>query len=105
MLSTEEEPISLDEVMVKNLETNRVITVCDGAFENCENGVPVGYHEEGFYYVFHDGVRDEIAGEKSKIQIQGSNEKISFSDEFQIGYNGCHVFKAAGPDTVFVDVN
>lgn len=104
ILSMDKEPVILDEASITNVETGRVVDICEEGLGNCKNGALSGYHEEGFYFVFHDGVRDEIAGEKSKIQMQGSNEEINFSEEFQIGDNGCHVFKAAGPDTIFVDV-
>lgn len=104
VLSADEEPIILDEVSVTNLETDRVVEICDDGLGNCEKGVPAGYPEEGLYFIFHDGLRDEIPGDDTKILVEGSNDEIHFQEDFKIGDNGCHVFKEAGQDTVFVEV-
>lgn len=87
------------------MDTEKIVEVCDNILGNCEQDAPAGYPEEGIYFIYHDGLRDEISGKKSKILAEGSNEEVSFQEEFLIGDNGCHVFKTAGPDTVFVELN
>lgn len=104
VLSMDEEPIDLDQVTVTGLETGGVLDVCDGSWLDCENGAPSALAKEGIYPIFHDGLRDEIPGDDMKILVEGSNSEISFQEKFEIGDDGCHVFKEAGPDTVFVEV-
>lgn len=104
VFSMNKEPIVLHQFTITNLETGRVLNICESMGSNCENGKPYGQVEKGNYIIFHDGLRDEISGDKSTILVEGSNDDVSFQEEFVIGDDGCHVFKDAGPDTVFVEV-
>ncbi|WP_234567354.1 hypothetical protein [Rhodohalobacter sp. 614A] len=104
VLSSEEEPIVFDQMTITNLETGRVLNICEAMGSYCETGKPLGQPEKGRYTIFHDGLKDEISGEKSKILVEGSNEMFSIREEFVIGNDGCHIYKDAGPDTIVVEV-
>lgn len=92
-------------MVITNIETGRELNICESMGSDCEKGTPYGQPEKGRYTIFHDGLRDEISGEKSAILVEGSNNKINIEEEFVIGDDGCHVFKAAGPDTIFVEMD
>lgn len=104
--SAEHEPVVLDEIAIFAVKSGRktVLDICGDGYDCGAEGL-AGRPDEGHYTIFHDGMRDKIRRETMKIQVEGKNENVSFSEEFVIGNNGCHVFKEAGPDTVFVDIH
>ncbi len=105
VLTTDGEPVVLDEFTVKRSESGQVIEICNDALGDCEKGAAAGYPEEGIYTIFHDGLRNKIRGYQIKIDVEGKKGEAVFQEEFVIVEDGCHVYKAAGPGTVFVDTN
>lgn len=103
VFSLEREPVALNQVDITVKSSGRKINVCDGGYGCGREGL-AGSQEFGSYTIFHDGLRDKIPGNEMNILVQGQNKELAFRQDFKIGENGCHVFKAAGPDTVFVEV-
>lgn len=104
VVTTEGEPVELDEVNIINKTTGNALDLCSDGYD-CDENRPSGAPELGRYTIFHDGLRDQVGKGGLIIQINGSNEVTSFQEEFLISDDGCHVSKEAGPDTVFVELN
>lgn len=70
--------------------------VCTGApSEACLEGQAWG---EGQYPIVSDAVPVDEAGEAFRLVITHGSTRLDTT--YQIGYDGCHVFKASGPDTL-----
>lgn len=104
--TVDDKPVVLDEFTInaRPLHNEVELDVCGNGYD-CENEGPAGWPEEGIYTIFHDGMRGVIRRGSIQIRVAGKNEKVQFEEEFLISDDGCHVSKAAGPDTVFVEVN
>lgn len=104
--TVDDKPVVLDELTItaRPLRNEVELDVCGNGYD-CENGGPAGWPEEGFYTIFHDGMRGAIRRGSIQIKVAGKNDKVQFEEEFLISDNGCHISKAAGPDTIFVEGN
>ncbi len=106
VFTTENEPVILDEFTVtkRQFHSEGELEICGNGFD-CENGKPAGYPQQGFYVIFHDGMRSKIKGGVMKVTASGKKDEIEFKEDFLISSDGCHVSKEAGPDTVYVETN
>jgi len=97
ILTPDGEPADSVEIVVSNKETGESYQTCKKLYgDDCyKDGA------DGTYAIFADGVEEGLdKGEKIFTEVVGKKEDLSFNQDYTVGYDGCHVYKAAGPDTV-----
>lgn len=92
------EPADSVQIDVTNKDTGEKYNACREVYgDSCDQ-----IDFEGTYIIFADGLEDDLnkEGEKIFAEVIGTREDLGFAEEFTFEFDGCHVFKAAGPDTV-----
>ena len=105
MAPEEEDSVFLDQIIITEKRTGKLIDLCDfGDHGHCSERTLREIPDYGIApIIFHDGIRKKIKRRRAmEILVEGFRDSLSFQQEFVIGYDGCHVFKAAGPDTVYL---
>lgn len=96
VLDTVGVPVDSVNIMITNMWSGEIY---DLAEENKPGSLTT---KNGLYAIFHDGYRRRLQKTFEPLRVEGEKEGLQFSEVFVIGRDECHVFKMAGPDTVFL---